>query len=124
MPRGRWAEDGALPAHYPNLRETDSPDPAVRTEWNVRDSDATVVLSHGPLRSGSALTADFARRIGKPLLHLDLARTPLESAAAQLTAWTRTHRVAVLNVAGPRASGDAKIYAAILLAALRAPAAR
>jgi len=122
VPRGRWAEDGALPDRYPNLVETDSPDPAVRTEWNVRDSDATVVLSHGLLRGGSALTAVLARRLGKPLLHLDLEAVEIEAATARLVEWTEAHGIAVLNVAGPRASKDATIYAAtraVLMAALR-----
>jgi hypothetical protein len=44
-PKGGWAEDfpnppGLLP-HYPHLRETPEPHPLQRTEWNVRDSDAT-----------------------------------------------------------------------------------
>ena len=47
VPRGRWAEDGQVPDCYPNMKETDSADPALRTEHNVRDSDGTVVFSHG-----------------------------------------------------------------------------
>ena len=43
-PAHRWAEDGPVPARYP-LRETPSADPAQRTRWNVRDSDATLVLA-------------------------------------------------------------------------------
>ena len=42
-PAGRWAEDGPIDPRYP-LRETPSGDPAQRTEWNVRDSDATLIL--------------------------------------------------------------------------------
>jgi len=29
-------------ARYPHLRETPDPDPKQRTEWNVRDADATL----------------------------------------------------------------------------------
>src|SRR3989442_8006923 len=54
-PRGRRAEDGPLPARYP-LRETPSASYPERTEWNVRDSDGTLVLHHGRLRGGTALT--------------------------------------------------------------------
>jgi hypothetical protein len=39
-PKGRMAEDGPLPERY-RVTETPSGDPAQRTEWNVRDSDAT-----------------------------------------------------------------------------------
>ena len=56
VPLGRQAEDGKIPDRYPNLRETDSPLPAVRTELNVRDSDATLIVSHGTLVGGTALT--------------------------------------------------------------------
>ena len=43
-PRGRRAEDGAIPARYP-LVETPRAAYPQRTEWNVRDSDATLVLA-------------------------------------------------------------------------------
>ena len=50
-PRGGWAEDLTEPpgllARYPHLRETPSADPAQRTEWNVRESDATLILIEG-----------------------------------------------------------------------------
>ena len=45
-PLGRSAEDGVIPARY-QLQETDSPQYAVRTEWNVRDADGTLILSWG-----------------------------------------------------------------------------
>src|SRR5262245_53687608 len=48
-PKGGWAEDMPSPpgilAHYPALRETSSADPSERTELNVRDSDATLLLT-------------------------------------------------------------------------------
>ena len=72
VPRGRLDEDGVIPVRYPNLREAESADPAVRTECNVRDSDATLLISHGPLVGGSALTARLADQMGRPHLHLDL----------------------------------------------------
>jgi len=49
VPYGRVAEDGRIPDGYPGLVETDSRDPAVRTMRNVRDLDATLIVSHGPL---------------------------------------------------------------------------
>jgi Circularly permutated YpsA SLOG family len=74
-PRGRRAEDGEIPARYP-LRETRSAGYPVRTERNVRDSDATLVLHEGRLGRGTALTAGCARRLGRPLLEVDLRRPP------------------------------------------------
>lgn len=48
-PRGRLAEDGPISPVYPLSEETTLSDYAVRTAWNVRDSDATLVLAAGPL---------------------------------------------------------------------------
>ncbi|HTK11851.1 MAG TPA: putative molybdenum carrier protein, partial [Ktedonobacteraceae bacterium] len=73
-PRGRKAED-ALPIDQRyQLQETPSDDYAQRTEWNVCDSDGTVIFSISPhLTAGSALTADFARHYHKPCLHIHRA---------------------------------------------------
>ncbi len=46
VPQGRWAEDGPLPRGY-HMRETEVTQLATRTEWNVRDADATLIFSHG-----------------------------------------------------------------------------
>ena len=45
-PKGRKAEDGPIAAHYP-LTETPLDSYPQRTEWNVRDSDGTLVLTRG-----------------------------------------------------------------------------
>src|SRR5689334_22568523 len=47
-PKGRKAEDGQVPACY-SLAEARSADYRVRTKLNVRDSDATVIFTRGPL---------------------------------------------------------------------------
>ncbi len=121
VPKGRRAEDGTIPDRYPNMIETDSQAYAVRTRLNVRDSDATVVLSDGRPSGGSALTIRIAHALGKPVLHLDLeSRSPSE-AAERLGQWLASVEPATLNVAGPRASKDPHISdatKAILIAAL------
>jgi hypothetical protein len=109
-PAGRWAEDGPLPPHYP-LRETPSADPAERTRWNVRDADATLILTRGTLSGGTALTADIARELGKPLLVTDLT-VPLPLHAVRN--WLAAQEVRDLNVAGPRESEAPGIYAAAM----------
>jgi hypothetical protein len=111
-PLGRWAEDGALDSKY-QVEETPSDDPAVRTEWNVRDSDATLILAHGPLTGGSALTRRLARQYGRPCLYVNLWRAPGDEAVAKITEWLNEHRPRILNVAGPRASGDPRLYEAV-----------
>jgi hypothetical protein len=99
-PRGRHAEDGLIPVRYP-LRETPSREYAQRTEWNVRDSDGTLVLTRGRASGGTAYTIEVARHLRRPLLVLDLARMP---EAEALRVWSATHAVGTLNVAGPRES--------------------
>jgi hypothetical protein len=114
VPKGRLAENGPIPERYSGLVETESSDPAVRTSLNVRDSDATLIVSHGPLTGGSLLTLEQVRRWGKPVLHLDLHETTLVTAVARLGLWLNAVDPRTLNVAGPRASKDTAIYAAVV----------
>ncbi|EXJ16319.1 putative molybdenum carrier protein [Imhoffiella purpurea] len=106
-PSGRRAEDGCIPDRYP-LTESRSRDYAERTQWNVRDSDATLILCRGALGGGTKLTADLARRLGRPLCVRDLER-PLDEEG--VLAWLLTNRIRTLNCAGPRESGAAGIQA-------------
>lgn len=117
-PRGRLAEDGTIPPCY-QLQETPSRGYAQRTEWNVRDADATVVFSVSPsVEGGTALTIALAKRLEKPWLHL-FRDVPV--AAQELRALLMDHSVQRLNVAGPRASQEPEVGAfvrAVLAAAL------
>ena len=110
-PKGRAAEDGPLPDRY-RVRETPSEDPAERTERNVAGSDATLLISHGPLTGGSELTRAFAAELGKPLLHVELGRLGAAEAADRIARWLGALGCRTLNVAGPRSSEEAGIYAA------------
>jgi hypothetical protein len=104
-PLGRLAEDGFIAADYA-LRETSDAGYPQRTEWNVRDSDGTVILTVTPaLTGGSALTQALARTHGKPCLHLAREREG-DDAAARLAKFVRQHRIRTLNVAGPRLSTE------------------
>lgn len=107
-PRGRRAEDGRVPAAYP-LRETPGWQYPQRTEWNVRDAGATLILATGEPDRGTALTARLAGRLGRPCLSLDPTAPAALAAAAD---WIRRHGVRVLNVAGPRESAQPGLYAA------------
>jgi Circularly permutated YpsA SLOG family len=110
VPLNRAAEDGPIADRYPGLAETDTSDPAERTKRNVRDADATLIVSHGPLTGGSRLTAEEARSRGVPVLHVDLHAVAAEAAVGQVREWLQTTDPRVLNVAGPRASEDPSIY--------------
>jgi hypothetical protein len=109
VPKGRLAEDGIIPEKYMGLQEAPSKLPAVRTTLNVRDSDATLIVSRGPLTGGSLLTYREASRLKRPVLHIDLLRIPHAKAVGYLRVWLQTINPATLNVAGPRASRDRTI---------------
>jgi len=102
-PRGRLAEGGTIPARY-QLSETPDSDYSQRTEWNVRDSDGTVIFSIAPtLTGGSRQTADLAQQYRKSCLHLSRERDG-ETAAGKLRDFLARHDIKTLNVAGPRQS--------------------
>ncbi len=105
-PRDRYAEDGRIADRYP-LAETPAGDTSQRTEWNVRDSDGTLVLTRGEPSGGTALTIRFAIRSGRPFLVVDLAG-PCDPGGVR--SWIREHGIGVLNVAGPRESKCPGIY--------------
>lgn len=118
VPRGRLAEDGRLDDQYV-VRETPSEEPGMRTEWNIRDSDATLILTAGEMKSGTRLTWEIANTLGKPTLRIDLASTPQDDAVETVVTWLHAIGPQALNVAGPRASEAPAIYAkahALLLA--------
>lgn len=106
-PKGRVAEDGKLPKRY-RLKETGSSYPPVRTRRNVRDSDGTVIFSlRKTLHRGTKLTVHLARHYRKPLLKIV---APGRSGARSLETFLREYNIAVLNVAGPRESGQEGVY--------------
>lgn len=119
-PSGRKAEDGPIPGRYA-LRETDSPRYDIRTARNVADSDGTLIIYRGILQGGTALTRDYARRQGKPLLLVDLDHPVFPEF---VRGWLVAENIHVLNVAGPRESqsnGIAQAAAAFLRRVLATP---
>lgn len=99
-PRGLTAEDGPVPERY-GLKEALLKDPAQRTEWNVRDSDATLVLATGRLEGGTAQTLECAHRMDKPVFVVDLLEPQRLEAVVY---WLEFHGIRTLNIAGPRES--------------------
>src|SRR3954447_24734792 len=70
IPKGRLAEDGRVPSRF-QMRETPTQILTQRTDWNVRDSDGTVIFSIRPkLGRGSKRTREIAKRKRKPCLVL------------------------------------------------------
>lgn len=109
IPKGRKTEDGKLPEKY-HLQEMPTDDYSGRTEKNVLDSDGTVIISHGSLTGGSALTREFAKQHNKHWIHIDMKELPLKEAVERLIYWLTENEITVLNVAGPRSGNDPTIY--------------
>jgi hypothetical protein len=107
-PLSRLAEDGRIPDRY-RLRESHSAEYSVRTEQNVLEGDATLILCRGRPSGGTELTLRLARQHGRPHLVVDLDRTP---DAAAVRHWLTEQHVQTLNVAGPRESQSPGIGAA------------
>ena len=113
VPRGRRAEDGEIEQKYTNLQETESAHYEERTRHNVRDSDATLIITHGELHGGSRFTRDVAQEMGKPFIHIDLENLPHDLAVTMIREWLEPLEGEKLNVAGPRESSDGRIYKAV-----------
>ena len=99
-PRNRLSESGRIPSRF-RLQETHSAEYWVRTEQNVIDSDATLILYRGELRGGTAMTHRMATKHRRPYLLVDLAQS---RTIAPVSDWLQLLAVKILNVAGPRES--------------------
>src|ERR1700686_4707431 len=94
------------------LKESPSASYLQRTEWNVRDSDATVLFSlASELTGGSKKTVEFAKKHHKPWIHLAAGDQDI---AQRLKDWLAENAVDVLNVAGPRASKEPGIASFVI----------
>lgn len=113
IPKGRLTEDGPLSDRY-NLIELPTDSYPQRTKKNIRESDGTLILSHGRLTGGSEYTRKWVLKYGKPMLHIDLNDMLPSYATATIYNWISAHDIKVLNVAGPRSSTDTKIYDATI----------
>jgi predicted Rossmann fold nucleotide-binding protein DprA/Smf involved in DNA uptake len=111
-PKGRKCEDGVIPARY-QLIEADSREYPDRTEANVSQGDATLVCTFGRLSGGNKLTAELARKHGKPVLHLDLNAEATDYAVKTVKGWLEEFEVKTLNVAGNRESEAAGLHGAV-----------
>lgn len=110
-PKGRKAEDGAIPARY-HLKETQTSEYRERTEKNVKEGDATLILVRKlPLTGGTSFTADLAKTHKKPCLIINMNEPDSLSRARK---WLQDLRPEVLNVAGPRESFEPGIYSQAL----------
>ena len=112
-PLGGWAEDHPKPPGvliaYPRLAETPGRDPEQRTRWNVRDGDATLIVTGRHVRSpGADRTLSLARELGRPHAIVETADPEAAGAIEELLAPLEGD--VTLNIAGPRESEAPGIY--------------
>lgn len=71
-PKNRQSETGRIPEIYP-LQEVEVDDYNERTRRNVRDANATLIITAGGQREkGTSLTIKHAEESGKPYFHIEL----------------------------------------------------
>lgn len=114
-PPGRLCEDGVIPGQF-NLTETtderSSEAPGIprsqRTEWNVRDSDASLIILPEGMESdlGTAWAITVARKYQKPFFIVDPATDVLEFCKN----WIFKYQIRVLGVGGPSEGTVPGIY--------------
>ena len=110
-PKGRKAEDGAIPERY-ELIESTSGNYLQRTEWNARDADGTVIFTMStPLLGGSKRTGEFASKHGKPWIHI---HPGIKNPGVVLAAFVDDNRIETLNVAGSRHSKEPSVAGFVL----------
>ena len=98
-----------------NSRKTPLADPAQRTEWNVRDADACLIIVDAggiDISSGTTLARELAHRYRKPLFVADLAGPDiLRDTALWLRVQQARHGANLkLAIGGPRESEAPGIY--------------
>ena len=116
-PKGRINEYGKIPQQY-DLKETSTSDYLARTEANVVDSDATLIITPKRLTGGSLRTLEFCMKHRKPWHHVSFETTPQKKAVEEIMLWLNGDpeqndyedyeacppKQCVLNVAGTRGS--------------------
>ena len=122
-PRGGLAEDYPDPPgllrDYPRLRETSSSDYMERTDLNVRDSDATLIIAlrmEEARSGGTGATQRFAEQRHKAFF---VACLDEKGCCDKARRWLdrqqqRKDGLLTINVAGPRLSKSPDVYKASL----------
>jgi hypothetical protein len=107
-PKGRKAEDGPIGGQY-ELTETRRANYRQRTEWNVRDTDGTIVFTFtSEITGGSLRTVDFTKKHKKPCLHI--SRGGSYTPEILIQKFIDEHGIKHLNIAGSRESKEPGIH--------------
>ncbi|CAG8457350.1 23093_t:CDS:2 [Gigaspora margarita] len=107
-PQGRNAEDGKIDPKYP-LRETPTPKYEQRTEWNVCDTDATLIFlltpAFIPELDGTAFTIRMAKRYEKLWKLIFFDKNSVNN-IKQILIWIKNNNIKHINICGPRESNS------------------
>lgn len=99
--------DGRIPEVH-TLVETPTSGYKRRTEWNVRDSDGTIIFTLGyEVTGGSLKTSEFTEKHRKPCLHVPSSMKDVENVICD---FVRGNQIQMLNIAGSREGKDPGIY--------------
>ena len=119
MAYGGWipkegSSPGGMNADRYNLIEMPTTNRTETLKKNIRESDGTLMLSHGTLSSDVKNSTRTIQRYSSPLLHVDLNSTSAFNAASLINDWIIDNDLNILHVTGPSESEDDKIYPATL----------
>ena len=113
IPKEDSSSDGMNADRY-NLIEMPTADRTESFKKNIRESNGTLMLSHGALPSHVKNTKKTIQRYSTPLLHLDLKSTNAFNAASLINDWLIDNDLNILHVTGPTENEDDQIYSATL----------
>lgn len=98
-PHGRHADDAIIPRRY-DLKETPLTKYSQALEWNIRDSQATLVLTLLPHLNGRIRrTFELAKQYRRPVLHLHKT-LPLKELVEMLADLVDENQVETLHITG------------------------
>jgi len=78
-----------------------------RTEENIKNSQATIIMATDIESVGTQLTVEFCEKLGKPYVVVN----PFQDCIAAIQAFIREHQPETLNIAGNRESKSKGIAA-------------
>jgi hypothetical protein len=107
-PKGRRAEDGIIPGHYP-LKETSSHQYEERTRKNVEESDGLLVFLLNKPDTGTYKAIDYAEKLDKPVYVVHLTMNT-EDQQTGLMDMLEENNIKTVNIVGPRESNSPGIY--------------
>jgi len=84
-----------------HLLEMPTANPKENFKKNIRESDGTLILSHGSLSRDTENALRTTRRYSTPLLQVDLNSTSAFNAASMINDWIIDIDLSILHVHGP-----------------------